>query len=185
MDDQWMPHRLSSLLSELDLPLAELRAAALDGELFAIDGCWAPIDEPDRTSQRALALAVQLPARVILEQRSAAWVWGLLDAPPRPHDLCTAIGARVRTGPGWPAAREVVIDDDETAVISGIRVTKPLRTVIDLARFGESFDEPLALRLLAFGAVTVGDCVEAMNRRRNLPGKRLALHRLAALEQLP
>ena len=177
-----MPHRLSSVLSALDLPPAELRAAELDGELFAIDGCWAPIDEPDRTSQRALALAVQLPDRVILEQRSAAWVWGLLDAPPQPHDLCTAIGARVRTGDGWPPAREVVIDDDETEVISGIRVTTPLRTIVDLARFGASFDEQLVLRLLAFGGVTVADCIDAMDRRRNLPGKRLALERLGTLQ---
>jgi hypothetical protein len=176
-----MTLRLAPVLSGLDLPVAELRAAALDGELFAIDGCWAPIDEPDRRSQRALALAVQLPDRVILEQRSAAWVWGLLDAPPDPHDLCTAIGARVRTGPGWPAAREVVIDDDETVVISGIRVTSPLRTVVDLARFGERFDDELVRRLLAFGRITVADCLEAMERRRNLPGKRLAIERLAPL----
>ena len=179
-----MPHRLSPVLSALDLPPAELRAAELDGELFAIDGCWSPIDEPDRTSQRALALAVQLPDRVILERRSAAWVWGLLAAPPRPHELCTAIGARVRTGDGWPAAREVVIDDDETATISGIRVTTPLRTVVDLARFGTAFDDELARRLLAFGRVTVADCCDAMDRRRNLPGKRLAIERLTALDQL-
>jgi hypothetical protein len=177
-----MPHRLAPVLSALDLPVAELRAAELDGELFAIDGCWSPIDEPDRTSQRALALAVQLPDRVILERRSAAWVWGQLDTPPRPHDLCTAIGARVRTGAGWPPAREVVIDDDETVLLSGIRVTTPLRTVVDLARFGPDFDEQLALRLLAFGRVTVADCIASMERRRNLPGKRLAVERLTALE---
>jgi hypothetical protein len=180
-----MTQRLPPVLSTLDLPPAELRAAELDGELFAIDGCWSPIDEPDRRSQRALALAVQLPARVILEQRSAAWVWGLLEAPPREHDLCTAIGARVRTGAGWPAAREVVIDDSETVVISGIRVTTPLRTVIDLARFGDSFDEQLVRRLLAFGGVSVSDCLDALGRRRNLPGKRLAVERLGALAPAP
>jgi hypothetical protein len=169
------------VLSALDLPPVELRAAELDGEVFAIDGCWAPIDEPDRTSQRALALAVQLPDRVILERRSAAWVWGLLGAPPQPHDLCTAIGARVRTGQGWPSAREVVIDDDETATISGIRVTTPLRTVIDLARFDATFDDELAVKLLAFGRVSVADCLDAMDRRRNLPGKHRAAERLAGL----
>ncbi len=179
-----MTLRLAPVLSTRDLPAAELRAAALDGELVPIDGCWAPIDEPDRASQRALALAVQLPDRVIVEQRSAAWVWGLLDAPPRPHDLCTAIGARVRTGEGWPAAREVVIDEDEMVELGGIRVTTPLRTVIDLARFGAIFDEPLVERLLAFGGVTVADCLEAMNRRRNLPGKRLAVERLSSLGSL-
>lgn len=175
------PRVLGAVLSEHDLPAAELRAAELDGELFALDGCWVPIDEPDRAAQRAGALAALLPPRVIVERRSAAWVWGLLDSPPSPHELCTAIGARVRTGPGWPPAREVVIDDDETVVLGGIRVTTPARTVVDLARFSEPFDEQLVQRLLSLGRLTVADCVEAMERRRNLPGKRVALERLAAL----
>ena len=51
-------------------------------------------------------------------------------------------------------------------------MTTPLRTVVDLARFGTSFDEQLVLRLLAFGGITVADCLDAMDRRRNLPGKR-------------
>jgi hypothetical protein len=176
-----MPPRLASVLSDRDLPAAELRAAALDGELFAIDGCWVPIDEPDRASQRAGSLAAQLPDRVIVEQRSAAWVWGLLDAPPRPHELCTAIGARVRTGEGWPAPREVVIDGDETVVLGGIRVTTPLRTLVDIARFSAEFDEELALRLLVLGDIQADEVIRAIGERRNLPGKRVALERLTSL----
>jgi hypothetical protein len=178
---EWMPPRLAPVLSERDLPAAELRAAALDGELFALDGCWVPIDEPERESQRARSLAAQLPDRVIVERRSAAWVWGLLEAPPRPHELCTAIGARVRTGEGWPAPREVVIDDDETVVMGGIRVTTPLRTLVDLARFSAHFDESLALRLLALGGMRLDDVIRAIGDRRNLPGKRVALERLTSL----
>lgn len=176
-----MPPRLAPVLSEHDLPTAELRAAALDGELFALEGCWVPIDEPDRASQRAGSLAAQLPGRVIVEQHSAAWVWGVLDDPPRPHELCTAIGARVRTGEGWPAPREVVIDDDETVVVGGIRVTTPLRTLVDLARFSVEFDEQLARGLLALGGIQLDAVIAAIGSRRNLPGKHVALERLKSL----
>jgi hypothetical protein len=182
---EWMPQRLAPVLSEHDLPSAELRAAALDGELFALDGCWVPIDQPETASQRAMALAVQLPDRVIVERRSAAWVLGLLDTPPRPHELCTAIGARVRTGDGWPAPREVVIGDDETVVLGGIQVTTPLRTLIDLARFSAEFEKSIAFGLLALGRITVEEVIGAIGQRRNLPGKNLALERLEALRTLP
>ena len=45
------------MLGTDDLPLAELCAARIDGDLFAIDEGWAPIDEPDLPSLRAAVVA--------------------------------------------------------------------------------------------------------------------------------
>ncbi|CAN5185124.1 hypothetical protein BH09ACT3_BH09ACT3_02640 [soil metagenome] len=174
--------RLNSVLSSIDLPTAELDAARLDGELFRIDGCFAPIDEPDRAALRAGSLAARFSPRLIAEQRSAAWVLGVLDAPPRTHQLCAALDSRVRPADlSGIEVREVVIEETDLLSVGGFRITSVLRTVIDLARFSPTFgsDEMGTVRGLAeLGAHCLADYVAQMERRRNLPGKRRAIERL-------
>ena len=53
--------RLPMVLGTDDLPIAELCAARLDGELFAIDDGWAPVDEPDLPAFRAAVVALRVP----------------------------------------------------------------------------------------------------------------------------
>ncbi|CAN5360054.1 hypothetical protein BH11ACT4_BH11ACT4_03830 [soil metagenome] len=180
-----MPQRLPPVLSPHDLPLAELTAARLDGELFRIDDAFAPVDEIDQPSLRAGALRAVVPERLIAEQRSAAWIWGALDAPPIRHELCVTAGARTRSpGVSWMHVREVVIEPAELATIAGLQLTTPLRTVVDLARFSTEFGEAEALvctwlmRRHGFG---IADCLDDMDRRRNLPNKRQAADRLRRL----
>jgi hypothetical protein len=178
--------RLQPVLTAHDLPVPELMAARLDGELAVLDGAWTPVDEIEQPRHRALSLALRLPDRVIIEQRSAAWVWGATLLPPNEHQLCAAIGARVRPGAGWPPVREVVIDDDEIWTFGVAKVTCPMRTVIDLVRFADAFDDELAatvIALLDIGGLEIQQCLEAMEGRRNLPSKRRARARLAALQQ--
>lgn len=174
--------RLNSVLSPVDLPRAELDAARLDGELVSIDGCFAPIDEPDRAALRAGSLAARYSPRLIAEQRSAAWVLGVLDAPPNTHQLCAGLDARVRpTDLTGIEVREVVIDQADLISVGGFRITSVLRTVVDLARFSPSFDSEetgIVRGLAEIGVYSIGDCIAQMERRRNLPGKRLAVERL-------
>ncbi len=176
--------RLPSVLSVLDLPLAELQAALLDGELFTIDSCFSPIDEIEQRHHRGASLAALLPSKLIAEQRSAAWIHGALDAPPARHQLCARIDARVRPASISPIAlREVVIDEDDIVTIGGMRVTTPLRTVVDLARFTASFAEAerqIITRLMVIGDFGVDECAAMLNRHRNLPGKRIALEQIRA-----
>ena len=167
--------RLSPVLFTGDLPLAELHAARLDGELVRVDECFSPVDQPDSPALRAASLALQWPQRLIAEQHSAAWVWGALDTPPRRHELCASLGARARP----PAARgltvrEVVIADDEIVAIGGQQVTVPSRTIVDLARFDPEVPRELLRSLARIGAVSLDDCRRALDRRRNLPNKRPA-----------
>jgi hypothetical protein len=172
---------LPSVLGETDLPRCELFAARLDGEVFRIDDCFSPIDEIEQCSHRARALLPLAAPRMIAERQSAAWVLGARARPPAIHQFCTAAQARTAPRAGSRTIlREVVIAGGELFECDGLRVTTPLRTVIDLAR-SDDFGDPereIVRVLLGLGALPVEDCIRAMAARRNLPGRRRAVRRL-------
>lgn len=178
-----MPRLISPILTPSDFDPAELAAMVLDGEAYRVAGSVAPLDEIPGPLVRAAALAVELPPRLIAEQHSAAWIWGAQPYPPLRHEVCADTAARLR--PSLDAAlsvREVVILHEDTATLGELLVTTPMRTAIDLARFVRDWsdDETRTVRqLLDLGGFGVLDCARVMNRRRNLPKKRLALERLA------
>ena len=183
-----MSPRLSPVLSRLDLPLAELHAARLDGELVAVDDCFSPIDEPDDTLHRARSLAMTSPRRLIAERDSAAWVLGARDRPPSRHQFCADATARTSaSAASRHQFREVVIDETEILSIGGLRLTTPIRTVIDIARSSSRFtasERASAAILMNRGGFGAAECLAIMNRRRNLPGKQRALARLRDAERL-
>jgi len=174
--------RLPSVLSHLDLPEAELHAAKLDGELYRIDQCFSPVDEIESRQLRARALALTIPARLIVEQRSAAWIYGASWLPHR-HQFCVDINARVRTASlVGLTVREVVIEVGDLVDMAGLPVTTPVRTVVDLARNCLSFgDDELRMSgaLMRIGGFGLEECRAVLDRRRNLPHKTLALERIA------
>ncbi|MBK4346765.1 type IV toxin-antitoxin system AbiEi family antitoxin [Lacisediminihabitans changchengi] len=170
--------RLASVLSPADLPSAELQAARLDGELYRVDECFSPIDQPTGLHHRALALAAITPRRLIAELHSAAWVWGALDQPPSRHRLCADITARTRPPIGPAILREVVVDATDVVTLGPLRITTPLRTAVDLARLDPEPHREVITRLFAIGGFGLADCEALIQRRRNLPDKRRALRRL-------
>jgi hypothetical protein len=178
-----MPRLLTPVLSRREFAAAELTALVLDGEVYRVGSCVAPLDEIPGPAVRAAALGSELPARLIAEQHSAAWVWGAQSQPPVRHEVCADIAARMRPSPdaGF-SVREVVILHNDTTVLGDLAITTPMRTAIDLTRFVANWndDETRIVReLLRIGEFGILDCARAMNRRRNLPGKRIALERLA------
>lgn len=178
-----MPQHLPSVLSRFDLPQVELMAARLDGELYGVGDCFSPIDVFEHSANRAASLAMLLPDRLIAEQRSAAWILGATDTVPVRHELCADTTARIRSS--WSVlatVREVVLDPADTAEHGGLRVTTPLRTAVDLARVSPVFsaaDAVIVRALMRIGAFGLDECRSMLDRRRNLPGKLLALDRLA------
>ena len=181
--------RLPAVLASHDLPLVELQAARLDGELYAVDDAFSPLDEPDGPNQRAAALAFALPVRFIAERRSAAWIHGALSLPPQRHELCVDISARRRPErPDRHSLREVVLDGRDLMFIGPLRVTTPVRTAVDLAREPETDAEAAAItdavigRLMRAYGIDLAACRDLVDRRRNLPGKRAAMERLAACD---
>jgi hypothetical protein len=170
----------SLALTAADLPLAELIAARLDGDLFALNLSFFAIDEFETPALRAASLRPHTPPNLTAERNTAAWVWGARAAPPRVHEFCSGMGTRGR--PGGPLAmtvREVVIDPSEIRSVGGLGVTDPRRTLLDLLRFETDFDPLVATRLAVLAGVDGADCADDLERRRNLPYRRRALARLS------
>jgi hypothetical protein len=182
-----MRQPLPLVLSSRDLPLPELTAARLDGELFALGAGFAPVDELESSRHRATALRAGLHERLIAEQHTAAWVWGALATAPSPHEYCSTLNARVgHLSTRWLTVREVVIEPSEIEVIAGLALTVPLRTAVDLTRFSRVFGASEAAvvgQLAALGGFGIDDCIAELDRRRNLPHKRQAFLRFRSLQR--
>lgn len=182
-----LPRVLAPVLTPEDLPLAELSSARLDGELYAVAECWCPVDEPEGPPVRARAVGLLVPPRAIAERMTAAWIYGISPEPSR-HQFCVDLGARTHVPPSPRLQlREVHCAPEDTLTIAGLRVTTPLRTVVDLARTPGP-DAPGLVRLLAellrFGGLPDAEPAAQLCRRHNLPHKTIALARLAAAAEL-
>jgi len=170
-----VPPRPNRLLSDLLSP-TELGAAVLDGELQRVGDDVAPIDLPVTAESRARTLRRTIPdRRVIVSDRSAAWVWGWVNAAP-PLSTSVSITARVPSPDRRRLrAREVVIDRDETVEVGGLVVTSPVRTLVDLARHDTA---PDAIELVARGLlenrIQPDDVMRALDRRTRLAHVRRA-----------
>lgn len=182
-----MATRQAAVLTVTDVPLAELTAMRLDGDLFAVDEAFSPIDEFESPALRAAAIGRGLSDRLIADRWSAAWVLGACP-PPMRHTFCTRLEARVAHPTALQGAvREVAIADDECLRIGTLRITTPLRTIGDLVRFDDA-SEAGGFRvaatvgaLLEIGGLSVAECIASLDRRPHLPFKRRAIDRLLAL----
>jgi hypothetical protein len=123
-------------LTEADLPMAELASARLDGELFPLGGSWCPVDALDAPETRAGAILPLAPRRGVAERLTAAWIFDLAPEPAE-HQFCVALGARTHKDPGAAVQlREVRLLASDTVLLGRLVVTTPLRTAVDLARWG-------------------------------------------------
>lgn len=180
--------RLPAVLGTDDLPLAELCAARIDGELMRIGVGWCPVDEPDLPALRAAAVAPRLTPPLIVERRSAAWVHGAVPAQPAVAECCVPHESRVagRSDP-TRTVREVAIPESDVVEVGGVRCTTIDRTIFDLLRDPSAADGPTVEAVQALvtidptAAERVRDRIDSAGR---LPHKALALRRLAdALDQ--
>lgn len=140
--------RLPAVLLPGYLPLAELCAARLDGELVGLDEGFLVADLPLGVPERLAALAAVLPQGAVADRLSAAWVHGALHDPPQVHSA--SVDRRRRLRPPLTSrlrCHEVLLDDGDVLVSDGIAVTTAVRTLIDLARTvgGESLIRSVAL----------------------------------------
>lgn len=174
--------RLPAVLGTDDLPLAELCAARIDGDLFAIDEAWAPIDEPDVPSLRAAVVALRVSRSLIIERLSAAWVHDAVDTPPRTAQFCVPHGSRIATiADRRVSIREVVLTDDEFVELGGVRCTTPARTAFDLLRessLADADSERIVARLIATRPRLEDQIRERFDRARRMPHRARALVRL-------
>lgn len=170
------------LSPRIDLPLAELSAARLDGELFALDECFSVCDLPVGRVERAHAVAAVIPRRGIADRLSAAWVHGAREDPPAVHSV--AVDARDRSYVPFSQRytfREVVLGPEDVQLIGGHPVTTPLRTLADLARTAEAWsprDAPMLRALADAAGTSAAVCLAYLAAAPRLPGKRVAAARI-------
>jgi hypothetical protein len=175
-----MPVRLPPVLTDGDLPEPELRAAALDGQVYAVGDSWRSVAEIDDHVGRAIAVGFALGAGVVAAERTAAWVWGARGPAPLPHSGLVVSPARVKHRGRGSVIRQVVIDDDEIVTVHGLSVTTPVRTVVDLARRDDwaPQDERAARDVSRQQGVTSVDAITVLDRRGRLP------HRMRTVDRL-
>lgn len=179
--------KLGWALNTRDLPGAELCAARLDGELYELDQSYFSVDMPESPMHRAGTLLPAAGEHLIAERMSAAWVHGAQPQPPERHQFCVDHRRRVYL----PAAqgllvREVVLAEYDVQRIAGLRVTTPLRTVLDLARVSEQFDDQVqaaARALMIDHRLSWLDCESRLSANPHLPHRHRALERVAAMQQ--
>jgi len=171
---------LDLVLSDGDLPWAELQAARLDGELYDLGDAFCPIDELEAPRHRARAAIGRRSRRLIAELGTAAWIWG---AAPEPTSLQFAVtpDARARLSPGQHVTvREIVFAPNDLTALDGVKVTNPIRTAVDLARFQEPFDSGSVTRLAAIAKFALSDCLAILEGRSAIPSKNRAISNLTA-----
>ncbi|PPH99200.1 hypothetical protein C5C95_07360 [Rathayibacter sp. AY1B7] len=177
--------RLPSVLLPGHLPLAELCAARLDGELVALDEGFLVADLPLGASERAASLRSLLPRGAVADRLSAAWVHGATHGPPPVHSASIDRRKR-RQAPSNPRLRchEVLLDEDDVVLLGGAPVTSPARTLIDLAR---TEDAGAILRALSRSTRTGLDAVLArLEEGSAVAARRIVGRRLrAALGEAP
>ncbi|MET1043599.1 MAG: hypothetical protein ABWX59_05680 [Microbacteriaceae bacterium] len=182
-----MVDRRVLVLSAREFPLGELCAMRLDGELYGVDDCFASLDEFDSRSLRAAVVAAGRHPRLIAEQWTAAWVWGAAVAPPLRHTFCVRLDARIgRVTSGPTIVREVSLEPAEESAIGPLRLTSPLRTLTDLARWSETGSgtgaertEPSAViaviaALRSIGELSLERCLAELDAKPHLPHKNRA-----------
>jgi hypothetical protein len=179
-----MTRVLPPVLSTTELPLAELCAARIDGEVFPIGDCFAPVDAVDASALRGAALLSLGGHRAIAVLESALWVHGLCLHPPDVHRLWVSRRERIRLPNSRRlAAGSAQFGADDLLRLGGMQVTTIERTVIDLL-FADVFDQRRAdLVGAAFAAQPscAARCAARIAGAEHLPGKRRALRRLAEL----
>jgi hypothetical protein len=152
------------------LPLAELFALVLDGQLYRVGDAFAAPDTPDTSELRAQAFRALRPGRLVADRGTAAWIHGTRSVPPVQPQVCIDRRNRGRVPPGFDAHQHA-LDRDDTVELDGVRLTTALRTAMDLVLTLPAFGPPDALEvrhLLVVGGASPGDLADRLagTRRR-------------------
>lgn len=154
---------------------AELTAACLDGDLVGLGDAYIPADAVETPALRAGSLAPRLGDSLAATHLTAAWIHGALPQPPSRHTVQRAVSRRLHRTPDRQLVyRDLAVPASDLQIIGGIRVTTPLRTLVDLARTDDE-RHARAARLLAAGHPDVLAPAIARLESGVLPHKRLGL----------
>lgn len=167
-----------------EFSLAELSAARLDGELFAVGDGFVPVGIPIDARHRAAALLGDVPPGCTVVGRSAAWIHGAGGRCPTPVEI-GGPGPSSRWVRPYRSVRTMRIREGHRVIVPVGRLTlpvlSPVGTIIDLARIGSSAEDTALMEALARRCDLDGDEVlTALEEWTHLPGKSAVAHRVAA-----
>jgi hypothetical protein len=167
-----------------EFSVAELSAARLDGELFAVGDAFAPVGEPIDARHRAAALLGDVPPGYTIVGRSAAWLHGAGGRCPVPVEI-GGPGPSSRWVRPYRSVRTMRIRDGHRVLVPvgrlAVPVLSPVGTVIDLARIlrGPEDEALLAAAVRRCGAGH-DELLAALDEWTRLPGKREVARRIEA-----
>lgn len=130
----------------------------------------------DSLDLRLAVLRTVVPEHCVVTDRTAGWLWGadMALAPgdhlvvPRAHVFCPP-GLRLRNGLAWSGERRLRATD--VVVLSGLRVTTPLRTACDLGRLLTRDRAFAAMDAMAgLGAFSVAELGQEVERFKGYRG---------------
>lgn len=153
---------------------AELTAACLDGHLVALGDAYMPADAVETAALRAGSLARILGDTLAATHLTAAWIHGVLHAPPVRHTVQRAVSRRLHVVPDRHLVyRDLMVPAHELQRLGGVLVTTPVRTLADLAR-GDEGHRRAAAQLAVIEPGALRPAITRLEAGR-LPGKRTAL----------
>ena len=167
--------RVGDVLDEGNgIPLAELCAARIDGDVSAIGSAYCPLDAVI-DSQLRLRIALRgAPLGTIAAGETAAWVYGALPRLPYRRTLCFDHNQTRRIASSRDfLVRDVVFTPGEVVQTPAGSITSPLRTASDLVRHHESERSPgVIARLAALSANDVRVWAAELSARPPFPHQR-------------
>jgi hypothetical protein len=164
------------------LSLAELSAARLDGHLVELGDAYIPADAVETRELRAGSLQELLGDTLAATHLTAAWVHGALHEPPARHTVQRAVPRRLHHVIGRRLHyRDMCVDPGDLALVSGVLVTSPERTLADLSRVAEDGYADAARLMAAADPHLAARTVMWLQARGALPNKRSALDALRGL----
>lgn len=174
-----------ALLDRSVMPLSELLALCLDGQLYRVGDAFATLTTPETAGLRARAFARSAPPWLIAERGTAAWIHGTRAAPPPRPEVCVTAARRGGRVSSAFACRQRVLAEEEVVLLDGVRVTVPLRTAQDLLLTLPDLPPERAAEvrhLLRIAGASVDELRELLLSSRNAGAPR-ARERIALVER--
>ncbi|MBB6391896.1 type IV toxin-antitoxin system AbiEi family antitoxin [Microbacterium thalassium] len=161
---------------------SELASARLDGLVVELGEAYIPADAVETAALRAGSLARLVGDLLAASHLSAAWIHGALDEPPARHSVQRAVAHRIHVSFGRRFVyRDPAIPAEDLAVVGGVRVTTPVRTLVDLARTPDAAHADGAARMARLAPGLVGEALDRLGSAGPFPRKRDAMALLRRL----